>query len=238
MREVLILAHNAAFLEDRIKALPWSAALTPGAAQAHLDIGEVRSVDRGEPVLREGASADFVYSIVDGALTVEKGRSGGDAQIVGFLFQGDMFGVVHDERYTYSVHAIVPCELLALPRPAFERICDRYPSVQRAMLQMASNELAGAQDHLVILGRKSAIERVSSFLLMLSERNSRLGYPAEMPIWLPMRRADIANYLGLTLETFSRVFTDLKRRGVIQAQSMRHVRVRDVDGLRELAEKC
>lgn len=210
--------------------------MSPAAAKAHREIGELRHVERGATIIREGAAAAEVFTVLDGALMVEKGRLSGSSQIIGFLFRGDVFGVVHEDCHSYGVRTAVPCELLALPRPAFEKLCANHPCVQRAMLRIAGNELASAQDHLVILGRKTAVERVASFLLMLMDRNRRLGASAEEPIWLPMRRADIANYLGLTLETFSRVFTDLKRRNVIQAESMRLVRVRDPDGLRNLAE--
>lgn len=235
-RETHEIASDTVSLARRIRSLPWGSELVQAAANAQADIGEVRDVARGEPVVREGAPAESVFAVIDGVLRVDKARPFGQPQIVGFLFAGDLFGVAHGERYTCSARATVACKLLMLPRMAFERLCDRHPGVQRVMLQMASNELAAAQDHLVILGRKSAVERVASFLIALDDRSRRQGRAPNALIWVPMRRVDIANHLGLTLETVSRTVSDLKRRGIIQSRSMREIQIRDRARLAQLAE--
>ena len=196
----------------------------------------LRAVRRHETVVHEGESADRLFFVLDGAFVVEKRGHGGGGQVTGFLFESDLFGVVHGDRYTYSVRALVDGSVGVLPRPSFEAICDRHPELQHAILRYASNELAAAQDHLMTLGRKSARERVASFLLTLQSRSRIRGSEAGMPWWLPMRRSDIADHLGLTLETVSRVMSELKRDGVIRADTMQWVTIRDPDRLARLAE--
>lgn len=216
----------------------WSltAGLARDVADALGDATNVRAVRRHEIVVREGETADRLFFVMDGAFVVEKRVHRGGAQVTGFLFEGDLIGVVHGDRYTYSVRALVDGRLGVLPRPSFEAICERHPALQHAILRHASNELAAAQDHLMTLGRKSARERVASFLLGLQRRSQLRGGHAGMPLWLPMRRSDIADHLGLTLETVSRVMSELKRDGVIRADTMQWVTIRDPDRLERLAE--
>ena len=107
--------------------------------------------------------------------------------------------------------------------------------LERYLFGMAVDELAAAQEQLLLLGRKSARERVATFLLRLSEKAERRGLP-ESPVRLPMTRTDIADYLGLTTETVSRSFTALKRDGVIEVPDSHQVVLRDIDALDDIAE--
>jgi CRP/FNR family transcriptional regulator len=164
---------------------------------------------------------------------VEKVNAARVRQVLGFLFPGDMFGLAHGARYTHGVTGLIDGHGLAFARGAFDDLCERSPAMQRAVFQEASNELAAAQDHLVLLGRKSASERLASFLLSMLEQ-SPLG-DGQRHVWLPMRRSDIANYLGLTLETLSRLFADFMAHGVISRQSVRHIAIRDRAALERVA---
>ncbi len=207
--------------------------LTQAEVSAHLEAASIRRFERGNVLIQEQNPAESVYAVVDGALAVEKRQPSGTAQIVGFLFPGDTSGVVHGAQYTYTVRCLVDTEALVLPRAVFERLCENSPRMQRAILQLASNELIAAQDHLVLLGRKTASERLASFLLNLEKRCNGTG---DASVWLPMRRSDIANHLGLTLETVSRLFSDFKKRGLIGNSSLRAVQIADRAALRHLAE--
>ena len=111
---------------------------------------------------------------------------------------------------------------------------ERFPKLERRLLGQASNELAVAQDQLVLLGRKTATEKVASFLLMISEHLRRNGL-SDNPIWLPMTRQDIGDYLGLTTETASRMFAHLERRGAISKLPDARVDLTNLQMLREIA---
>lgn len=195
------------------------------------------SVRPRELVVHQAAPAERVYFVLDGAFVVEKTGPVQYTQVTGFLFAGDFFGVVHDGHYGYSVRALTAGWLFAVDREAFEQLCDHYPALQRAVLQQSSNELAVAQDHLMTLGRKSARERVAGFLLQLYRRGLDRGAVDDSQLWLPMRRSDMADHLGLTLETVSRIMSEMKRNGVIQMQSAKTLTIRDPDRLAALAER-
>jgi len=109
------------------------------------------------------------------------------------------------------------------------------PHLEQRLLAMASHELAAAQDQMVLLGRKSARERVVSFILMLSDSATRHGRPND-PVFLPMSRSEIADYLGLTTETVSRAFTSLKKQGLIELLDEKRVRLCRMSALQEIAE--
>jgi len=109
--------------------------------------------------------------------------------------------------------------------------------MQRRLFSMASNELAAAQDQMLLLGRKTAKEKICSFLIMLSQRAARRGHK-ENPVYVPMSRADIADYLGLTTETVSRTFTQLKTAGTISLQEGNKVLIADLDAIYDMAEGC
>jgi len=133
---------------------------------------------------------------------------------MGFLYPADFCGLAINGRYVNSAVAVTNLTLGSFARRQSESLLDRFPKFERRLLGQASNELAIAQEQMVLLGQKTAIEKVASFLLMTSERVCRNGQP-DNPIWLPMTREDIGDYLGLSTETTSRMFTWLERRGAI-----------------------
>jgi|SRR5579859_171205 len=162
----------------------------------------------------EGDEADYFFNVTSGSVKLYKLLPDGRQQIVGFLFPGDFIGLAVRDTYAYSVEAIGPATACRFERRKFEALLDRFPDMAFRLRERASDELAVAQEQMLSLGRKSAKERVASFLIQLSKRAGRLGLPAN-PITLPMTRADIADYLGLTIETVSRTMTRLKVEGVI-----------------------
>jgi CRP/FNR family transcriptional regulator len=187
----------------------------------------------GETFLNEGEPATHFFNVVEGAVKVFKLLPDGRRQITGFLFAGDLLGLAFNDTYTYSAEAITPVKLCRFPRRQLERLLDAFPRIERRLLAMASNELAAAQEQMMLLGRKTAHERIASFLLSLARREERHGGGAS--VLLPMTRTDIADYLGLTTETASRVFTSLKKRGYIELEAGGRVLFTDRDGLEEIA---
>jgi len=159
----------------------------------------------------------------------------GRRQITGFLFAGDFLGLINNEAYAYSAEALTPTKLCRFPRRKLEALLDEMPNLEQRLLAMASHELAAAQDQMMLLGRKSARERVVSFILMLSSSAARRGR-ADDPVILPMSRSDIADYLGLTVETVSRTFTRLRKQEVIELLDEKRVRLSKRQALREIAD--
>lgn len=198
------------------------------AARSH------QQVDAGETFLNEGEPATHFFNIVEGAVKVYKLMPDGRRQITGFLLAGDLLGLAFNDNYTYSAEAITAVKICRFPRRQLERLFDEFPKMEKRLLAMASNELAAAQEQMMLLGRKTAHERIASFLLLLARREERFGRGRDS-VQLPMTRTDIADFLGLTTETASRVFTSLKKRGYIELEAAGRVRLSDLDMLEELA---
>jgi len=187
-----------------------------------------------KPIFEESATADHVFNVTSGAVKIFKLLPDGRRQITGFLFPGDFLGLTHNDSYAYSAEALTATKLCRFPRRKLEALLQELPKLEQRLLGIASHELAAAQDQMMLLGRKSARERVVSLLLMLSNAAVRRGQAAS-PVALPMNRNDIADYLGLTMETVSRVLTQLKTKGLIQLLDEKQVRLAKPEALREIA---
>jgi CRP/FNR family transcriptional regulator, anaerobic regulatory protein len=187
-----------------------------------------------QPIFDEADPAEHVYNVTGGAVKIYKLLPDGRRQITGFLLPGDFLGLTHKEAYAYSAEALVPTKLCRFPRRKLEGLLDEMPKLEQRLLGMASHELAAAQDQMMLLGRKSAKERVVSFLLMMSAAAARRGKPSD-PVTLPMNRSDIADYLGLTIETVSRTFTQLRTQKLIELMDEKQVRLLKPAALREIA---
>jgi CRP/FNR family transcriptional regulator len=195
-----------------------------------------RRLAKHQLLVREGDPADAVYLLADGALTLWRDRRDGDRQVTGFLYPGDAFGVASGGRHVCSACASVPAQVFALDRGEFERLCESDPDVRHCIFHGALNDLAAVQDQLVLLGCKTPMERVGTFLLQLDRRRPAHRGPGDGVLWLPMRRTDIASYLGLHLGTLSRTFGELRRSGVIAVESTTTVTIRDPIRLAQLSE--
>ena len=187
-----------------------------------------------QPIFDEADAAEHVYNVTGGAVKIYKLLPDGRRQITGFLLPGDFLGLTHKEAYAYSAEALVPTSLCRFPRRKLEGLLDQMPKLEQRLLGMASHELAAAQDQMMLLGRKSAKERVVSFLMMMSTAQERRGKPAD-PVGLPMNRTDIADYLGLTIETVSRTFTQLRTQKLIELMDEKQVRLLKPQALKEIA---
>lgn len=202
---------------------------------AKLDsIAERTALKAGEGLIRQGDPAGHVFNITSGSVRVYKLLSDGRRQITGFLFAGDFVGLATGDDYAFSAEAIEDATLCRFRKSDYRALIREAPALESALLERATHELAAAQNQMLLLGRKTALERVASFLLNLPEDPVR---PAtDGLVRLPMTRAEIADYLGLTIETVSRVFSRLKTTGVIRLVSLHELRIEQPDRLAALAE--
>jgi CRP/FNR family transcriptional regulator len=169
----------------------------------------------GETLYAQEDVTTSFYNVLDGVLRLYKLLPDGRRQIVGFALPGDFLGMAAAERHGFSADAIGPASVCQFTKAAFARFAEHRPNLLRRINELAVRELSQAQDHMVLLGRRSAEEKVATFLIGWRDRLGRLsGLAKTVP--LPMSRQDIADYLGLTIETVSRTFTKLERDGVIE----------------------
>jgi CRP/FNR family transcriptional regulator len=188
-----------------------------------------------EMIFHAGDPAEYLCNVISGAVKLCKLLPDGRQQVTGFLFAGDFVGIALNDQHAYSAEAIEDIELCRFPRQQLERLLGDMPHLERRLLGAAANELIAAQDQMLLLGRKTAQERVATFLLSLSRRAAARGDEPD-PVRLPMSRADIADYLGLTTETVSRTISGLKRQGTIRLDGSDRVHLADLARLEDLAE--
>jgi CRP/FNR family transcriptional regulator, anaerobic regulatory protein len=198
-------------------------------------LGVLQRLQPEQAVFHEGDAARRVFMLTAGALKIYTLLGDGRRQITGFMFPGDFLGVTVDDEYAFTVEALEPSELYWFSRDAFDAFTQEHPALERELYRLAAHELAAAQQQMVLLGRKSAAERLASFFMMLLERKEKLSGAREARFDLPMSRLDIADYLGLTKETVSRMLALLKDRRLIRLETQDRVQVLDRDGLSEMA---
>lgn len=199
------------------------------------DIARIIPFHSGDNLFFEGDSADDMFVIVKGAVKLYKLLPDGRRQITGFLFAGDFLGLAFNDTYQYSTEALSSGELCRLKRSKVEALIDDLPKLGHRLLNLATHEIVAAQDQMLLLGRKSAQEKLASFLLWLSERAAQRG-DSYNPVHLPMGRADMADYLGLTVETVSRTMTRLRKSALVKLAEGNMVHLVDIEALHEIAD--
>lgn len=203
---------------------------------AHLEeIAEPRSLRAGRLLFDESDPAESLYSVVEGTMRICKLMPDGRRQITGFLTEGDFLGLADDDGYAYTAEAVTDCELLRYPMSKLRRMLERYPVMEHSLCIIARHELAEAQDHMLLLGRLTAPERVARFLLTRA-RHRPLGDSEESAIRLPMVRGDIADHLGLATETISRVLTGFETDCLIAIERAHAIRLLDRGRLEQVAD--
>jgi CRP/FNR family transcriptional regulator len=227
-------AHIAADAAMRMNPglLPSAGCISPNSASRLMAVSSLHRKKPGETVFSEGDDADSVYEVVRGMLRLCKILPDGRRQITGFLSAGQFLGLAPEGICVYTAEAITEVTLCRYKRTAFDRLIDEVPGFAKRVLAVASHELSAAQNQMLLLGRKAALEKVASFLLMMVEQAVDDGDEA---IGLPMTRSDIADYLGLTIETVSRTLTRLKHDRLIALPSPDRIEIRDRHQLEELA---
>jgi CRP/FNR family transcriptional regulator, nitrogen fixation regulation protein len=199
-------------------------------SQADILLSEFK-YSRGAEIFGEAEPAEYVYQVVDGAVRSYKLLSDGRRQINAFHLVGDIFGLETDGTHRFTAEAIVETSVRLVKRISLAHVAEQDATVARDLLNMTASNLQHAEDHMLLLGRKTSLERVVAFLLEMDRRLTAAGVMA-----LPMCRRDIADYLGLTLETVSRALSMLHDRGVLGflGQTQRQIVLLDRPKLAEL----
>lgn len=190
-------------------------------------LGVTMPFEKGEEVYGEGEKAECVYRVLGGAVRTYNILKDGRRQIGGFYLPGDLFGLEADERYSMSAEAVVNSNVLVIRRKSIMAAAQRDPRILSMLLGATSRELNRARDHALLLV-KTAQERVAAFLLEMASR-----LPGES-VELPMCRQDIADYLGLTIETVSRTLTQLGNLQTIEIPSSRRIVLKNPKALAQL----
>lgn len=187
------------------------------------------SYRKDEEIYGEDEPAEYVYQIVRGAVRTYKLLSDGRRQIGTFLLPGDFFGLESGTSHRLAAEAIIDTQVRLVKRSSLEQAASIDVQVARKLWSMTAGELRHAEDHMLLLGRKSAMERVANFLLEMDRRLAVTGMMA-----LPMCRRDIGDYLGLTLETVSRALSQLHSEGVLGFSGARQIVLRNRQRLRNM----
>ncbi|MEZ5824314.1 MAG: cyclic nucleotide-binding domain-containing protein [Geminicoccaceae bacterium] len=215
-----------------VRPLAVCGALEPEALGKIARITTRQRIAAGACLIEEGDPAECVFTVLDGMLKLYKLMPDGRRQITGFLLPGDFVGLAFGESYIYSAEAVVETSACRFRRSQFHRMMEDYPSLESRLLSKVSTELAAAQEQMLLLGRKTARERLATFLLGLAARMQRTTGDH---VRLPMGRADIADFLGLTVETVSRTFTAMRKAGFLAQVDKQGVVIADMTRLQEVA---
>ena len=181
---------------------------------------------RNEEIFGEEEEADFVYKVISGAARSFRMLSDGRRQVVGFHLAGEVFGLERGEAHRFSAEAVSDCVVVLTRRATLDKLALADGAAARWLWGLSADEMERLQDHALLLGRQTAIERIVAFLMEMARRAPLAG-----GIDLPMSRSDIADYLGLTVETVSRTLTQLERDRVISIPSSRRIMLLDRAGL-------
>lgn len=196
-----------------------------------------RSYEAGQPIIWSGDAMDFVGSVVSGVATLTQTMEDGRTQMVGLLLPSDFVGRPGREGAAYNVVATSSVMMCCFRKKPFEEMMARTPHIAHRLLEMTLDELDAAREWMLVLGRKTAREKIASLLSILARRDASLVNAASdrVEFELPLTREAMADYLGLTLETVSRQVSALKKSGVIELEGKRHIIVPDMSLLMEEA---
>jgi len=205
------------------------------------DLGELdeltmvkRRTARGAALYRGGDRFDALYAVRSGAFKTVCVSRGGEEKITGFYLSGEVLGLdaISSERHGYHAVALEDSEVCVIPFTRLQELALRIPELQQQLFRLLSRDIVRDQGLMLLLGNMTAEQRLAAFLLALSRRYKRLGYAADC-FNLRMTREEIGNYLGLTLETVSRLLSRFQREGLIAAQQ-REIELKDFDALMEI----
>lgn len=194
-----------------------------------------RPIQRGERVYHAGEKFRAVYAVRSGAIKTVSNTQDGQEQITGFYLPGEIIGMdgLATNNHSNAAIALETSAVCEIPFSRLEELSVQLPNLQRRFFQLMSKEIANDQQLITLLSKNNADQRIASLLLSISARNQSRGLSPE-EFYLPMSRSDIGNYLGLTIETVSRVMGRLHKQKVIQLDK-KHVLITDMPALRNLA---
>ncbi|MFC7705803.1 transcriptional regulator FnrL [Plastorhodobacter daqingensis] len=202
------------------------------------EIKYYRSFEAGQTVVWSGDRMDFVASVVTGIATLTQTMEDGRRQMVGLLLPSDFVGRPGREFAAYDVTATTDLVMCCFRKKPFEEMMGRTPHIGQRLLEMTLDELDAAREWMLLLGRKTAREKIASLIAIIARRDVSLGLRSKsqrLSLDIPLTREAMADYLGLTLETVSRQMSALRKDGVIVLEGKRHVVIPDFDRLIEEA---
>jgi CRP/FNR family nitrogen fixation transcriptional regulator len=211
---LLTKASSSALPLFTLEALP----LRKSVDAAPSTVGSVQSFAKDEEIFAEGDKAAYVYKVLSGVVRTSKLLSDGRRQIDAFHLAGDIFGIEAGDEYRFCAESVGDCVVVAYRRSHLAALTGSDAQLGQDMTMGMMRSLVRAQNHMLLLGRKSALEKIATFLLDMAERTAD-----DSTLDLPMSRTDIADHLGLTIETVSRSFTQLERQGIIGLPSARRI---------------
>jgi CRP/FNR family nitrogen fixation transcriptional regulator len=228
---MLTAAHTPTpVLGNKVAPAPPPASDQFGAITGHIGlVASEFTYKRDEEIFGEDEPAEYVYQVVSGAVRSYKLLSDGRRQIGAFHLPGDVFGLESGSTHRLAAEAIVDTTVRLVKQSSLEKAAGVDVRVARKLWTMTVGELKHAEDHMLLLGRKNAMERVATFLLEMDRRLAVAGIMA-----LPMCRRDIGDYLGLTLETVSRALSELHAKGVLGFSGARQIILRNRQHLRNM----
>ncbi len=198
-----------------------------------------RTFEAGQTILWSGDKMDFLASVVSGVATLTQAMEDGRTQMVGLMLPSDFVGRPGRNSAPYNVTAVTDVTLCCFRRRPFEDVMLETPHVSQRLLEMALDELDAAREWMLLLGRKTAREKIASLITIIVRRDpdlkARMKFGKPLEIDLPLTRESMADYLGLTLETVSRQISALKREGIIRLEGKRRVQILELDRLLEEA---
>ena len=213
---VVTIEPNGHFCSEcAVRDFAVCASLEPAELREFEHLGRRVHFAAGETVFSEEDITSSFYNVLDGVMRLYKLLPDGRRQIVGFALPGDFLGMNMSGRHNFSADAIGAVTVCQFAKVPFGRFIEDRPHLLKRINELAVRELSQARDHMVLMGRRSADEKVATFLLAWRERLLSFNEPSDT-VPLPMSRQDIADYLGLTIETVSRTFTKLERHGAIE----------------------
>jgi CRP/FNR family transcriptional regulator len=183
----------------------------------------------------EGDRAGHIFTLVQGTAKLTRLLPDGREQVLGFRFAGDVLGYTGADRYPFAAQMLTPAQVCRLERKRLDGLLRRYPALERRLLDLCVQELAATQEQLVTVGRRTAEARVAAFLLSLTEAGKRRAHVGTV-LDMPMTRGDIADFLGLTLETVSRTLTAFRRRGWMREPVHGRVEILKREALTDLTD--
>ncbi|AWB22814.1 nitrogen fixation protein FixK [Methylobacterium currus] len=219
--------------ECKVRPISVCSVLTPTELDELETLGQRLTLDKGQTLFGQGEPAGAVYNVIDGTLRLSRLLPDGRRQVMGFALPGDFLGLALQDVRSVSAEALGPVRTCRFARKDFDALVEAKPHLLRSLHERAGHELALAQEQMLLLGRRTAEEKVAAFLLGLRDRYARTGR-SSVTVELPMGRQDMADHLGLTIETVSRMLTRLDRAHTILIVPG-GVRLVDVERLEQLA---
>ncbi len=236
-------AHQRRTHEVRLQAPCRACSIRHAAIEADVAAEDFRhlvaiasdfGVQKGQTIFGEGESGDYIYSVTQGTVMSYKLMQDGRRQVTGFYFPGDFVGLVDDGTYAHSAEAATDARLFRYRLPELNALMLRHPIMEHRLAEIARHELVEAEEHALLLGRKTAKEKVATFLLRIARQATDRGERPDL-LTITVSRAAIADYLGLTIETTSRTLAGLTKSGLISGKA-RKIKILDEEKLREIAE--